>query len=131
MGIVEKVNKKLLNKGFSWDDIDVLWKEMKGFYEFHDMERKGTKVISEVIDERLSQDTKWGEQNHRPMEWLSILGEEVGEVNKACLETYFNYPENGGYTEMRKEVIQVAAVAVAIVESLDRNELKYHSNPKE
>ena len=75
-------------------------------------------VFDEIKKERAAQDKKWGVQNHHPIEWCAILGEEVGEVQKAALESHFNYkitnPEN-----YRKELIQVAAVAVAMVECYD------------
>lgn len=81
-------------------------------------------VLSEVLDERLRQDRKWGEQNHSPMHWMPILMEEVGESAKAALETHFEYNVDTAkdYSEYRKELIQVAAVAVAMIECLDRNE---------
>ena len=66
-----------------------------------------------VLIERRDQDKKFGIQNHEIHKWLSILGEEVGECHKAALES--NKPE------LRKELIQVAAVAQAIIESMDRN----------
>ena len=82
---------------------------------------KTWKVIKEVFGERERQDQKWGEQNHHPMEWLAILGEEVGEANKAALEAHFSgHSRYGVFDDYRKELIQVAAVAVAAVESLDR-----------
>lgn len=89
-----------------------------------------SKVLDEVFREREKQDQKWGQQNHSAPEYLMILGEEVGEANKECLETYFaargpRHPEMGepveDYSEYRKELIQVAAVAVAMIECLDRN----------
>lgn len=83
---------------------------------------KCSKVLGEVFEERLRQETKWGQQDHSPAEWLMILGEEVGEANKAALETHFGYKElSKDYSEYRKELIQVAAVAVSMVECLDRN----------
>ena len=33
-------------------------------------------VLNEVSAERQRQDAKWGEQNHDPLLWLSILTEE-------------------------------------------------------
>lgn len=83
------------------------------------------KAIQDVIKERQRQDEKWGEQNHHPTMWTGILGEEYGELCQAINETTFdNGPEEkkkGGYENMRAEAIQVAAVAVAFVEMLDRN----------
>ena len=70
-------------------------------------------ILDEVFDERGFQDEKWGEQNHPPVFWLAILTEEVGEVARALQE--------GKWGQYRDELVQVAAVAVAAVASLDRN----------
>ena len=72
-------------------------------------------VLEEVMLERARQDIKWGEQNHHPAWWLSILGEEFGEVCKAVCEN--NDTGEGSY---RDELVQVAAVAVAMIECFDR-----------
>lgn len=79
---------------------------------------KTEKVLSEVLHERLNQEKRWGQQNHNPFVWATILGEEVGEVSKAIQECYFR---RASWLEYRQELIQVAAVAVAMVESFDRN----------
>lgn len=89
---------------------------------FTDLAPRCRPVLEEVLQERAKQHLKWGEQNHAPFTWLAILGEEVGEANKAALETHFEYPDaDKDYSNYREELIQVAAVAVAMVESLDRN----------
>uniref|UniRef100_A0A6M3LRM6 Uncharacterized protein n=1 Tax=viral metagenome TaxID=1070528 RepID=A0A6M3LRM6_9ZZZZ len=75
-----------------------------------------------VQAEREKQNEKWGEQNHDPYKWMSILGEEIGELNKGFLETenirgirfkadYF----------LETELIQCAAVLKAMYESGKRN----------
>lgn len=79
-------------------------------------------VYNEIIGERRRQEQLWGPQNHSPANWLMILGEEVGEANKAALEHHFNY-KGASLQAYRAELVQVAAVAVAMIESLDRNEL--------
>lgn len=82
-----------------------------------------------ILAERMAQNDRWGEQNHTPMEWMAILTEEVGEAMKEALEEhwlgvhYFDKREEV-LRRYRAELIQVAAVAVAALESLDRNELK-------
>ena len=77
-------------------------------------------ILTEISNERHRQDKKWGAQNHHPLEWLPILGEEVGEVNKAVLEAYFDgYGTTGDFSEYRNELIQVAAVVVAMIECHD------------
>lgn len=87
------------------------------------------RVLDEVFEERRSQEKKWGQQNHPGSEYLMILGEEVGEANKEYLEVFFAAKKSQvsghglvvDYSSYRKELIQIAAVAVAMVESLDRN----------
>jgi NTP pyrophosphatase (non-canonical NTP hydrolase) len=82
---------------------------------------KRAEIFAAINTERISQDAKWGEQNHFPPIWTSILGEEYGELCEAINETIFNNgTDRGGYANMRKEAIQVAAVAVAFLEFLER-----------
>jgi NTP pyrophosphatase (non-canonical NTP hydrolase) len=79
------------------------------------------KAIEDVIAERKRQDEKWGEQDHHPAEWLAILGEEVGEVCRAVCEAHFGgYESTGNWTQYRKELTHVAAVAIAMIECHDR-----------
>jgi NTP pyrophosphatase (non-canonical NTP hydrolase) len=80
-------------------------------------------ILKEVVEERCRQDEKWGQQDHSPIEWCAILGEEVGEVNKAALEKHFGYEEAEGFLAYRKELIQVMAVAMNMIQSLERNEI--------
>lgn len=70
-------------------------------------------VLNEVETERWRQEGKWGEQNHDSPLYLTIMVEEVGEVAKAILEHRRQ--------EVRAELVQVAAVAVAMIECIDRN----------
>lgn len=79
------------------------------------LEEEGFK---EIQDERERQDLKWGEQNHSPADYLTILMEEVGEASKAALEAKFGGKDLKLY---RDELVQVAAVAVAMIECYDRN----------
>ncbi len=85
------------------------------------------KAISDVINERKRQDIKWGEQNHDPFLYATILMEEVGEFCQDALKLRFDSrmdsleAATAQVTRMRTEAIQVAAVAVAIVECIDRD----------
>jgi len=76
-----------------------------------------TTVIGEVAFERARQDAKWGQQDHDPTMWLAILTEEVGEVAKEIAEGRIAPFDGAAY---RAELVQVAAVAVAMVEAYDR-----------
>lgn len=91
-------------------------------------------VLRDVMGERRRQDEKWGQQNHGPMPWSAILGEEFGEVCKAGLELEFGEydgpaPSNEDVRLLREqrldhleeELVQVAAVAVSWVECIRRN----------
>lgn len=80
-------------------------------------------VLHEVVGERCRQDARWGVQNHTGQYWIAILGEEFGEVCKAILEQEV--------VDLRAELIQVAAVAVAAVESLDRQGVTRQPYPGE
>jgi NTP pyrophosphatase (non-canonical NTP hydrolase) len=82
------------------------------------------KALHDVLLERERQDRKWGEQNHDPFAYLVILLEELGELGEAALQTRFGGPK-GGLKNMRREATHVAAVALAIVECLDRGKWEW------
>lgn len=94
-------------------------------------------VLAEIGKERERQDVKWGEQNHQDgtggqmrefaamvargwcdkqhetnsETWLDILNEEMAEAFAESDEA-----------KLRKELVQVAAVAVAWIEAIDRRQ---------
>ena len=92
------------------------------------------RILREVRRERERQDGTWGEQNHSPEVWLMILSEEIGEASREMLEAWVDetYPGTkhtpetrlAHLKEYRRELVQVAAVAIAMIESVDRNELR-------
>ncbi len=86
-------------------------------------------ILQEISLERDRQDSLHGkDRDQQPYEWLMILGEEVGEANKGALDVYFmnlagkieNKVVPFALQNYREELIQVAAVAVAAIECLDR-----------
>lgn len=72
-------------------------------------------VFAAISEERDRQDAKWGVQDHSDLRWLAILVEELGEAAAEVIT-------KPGYSERRLkwELVQVAAVAIAWVESIDR-----------
>ena len=76
-------------------------------------------ILEDIAKERNRQDEKWGEQNHDDMTWVTILGEEFGEVCHEALVYKFAEIEDAE-ERLRAELIQVAAVAVAHIECIDR-----------
>ena len=100
-------------------------------------------ILEEIQKERNKQDEKWGEQNHPFVafsphygsysanyareqcdnafnqgvgDWRYILNEEVYEA--------YEQAAHKNVEKFREELIQVAAVVVAMIECLDRNGLK-------
>ena len=71
--------------------------------------------------ERQKQDEKWGQQDHHTFIWITILGEEFGELQKAVLENYFNDYYRKPTKTIENELIQVVAVAKAMWEAGKRN----------
>ena len=74
-------------------------------------------AINDIIAERRRQDEKFGPQDHDPITWAVILAEEVGEFSQAALQLKFGGDKAAG---LREEAVQCAAVALAIIECIDR-----------
>ena len=83
-------------------------------------------ALASVLFERQRQDAKWGQQDHDPFTYLAILGEEYGELAQAALHLKF-----GGHAagNLRIEAVHVAAVALAIVECIDRGIWQWPEEP--
>lgn len=106
-------------------------------YEIRDLNYRYADIWTEVFDQLERQVRKWGIQDHPDgtmasafslagaeqaketcewmrengdLAWIHILDEEVLEA----------FAENPGTEELRNELIQVAAVAVAWIENIDR-----------
>lgn len=91
------------------------------------MEANRTEIaLNCVRKERLRQNAIWGDRSrNHPFEWMSILGEEFGELCEAVNETFFKigkHPDRGGNEKIIEEATQVAAVAVAIIEAAQRDD---------
>ncbi len=102
---------------------------LKAFERRMEREKSAKSVTSValalVMDERARQDEKWGDQSRQSLfEWMSILGEEYGElceaVNETCFHSTYVNPEKGGMDALQREATHVAVVAVAIMESVIR-----------
>lgn len=112
------------------------------------------KVLSEVHGERIAQHAKWGEQNHNTFypgdekhvaSWYKERADMMKCLNEGTIQALHSlgYPEDRNCTwdtilreevyealseidpqKRRAELVQVAAVAVAMIEHIDREEQK-------
>ena len=75
-------------------------------------------LLEEVRLERIRQDDRFGwPRMHHPTWWLTILAEEFGEFAHDVCDHEF---EAGNWKKnMREELVQIAAVALAAIEDLD------------
>lgn len=97
------------------DDIDLLFALLEGRI-------LPSLALQSVLAERERQDAKWGEQNNDPFTYITVLVEEVGELAQAALHTRFGGPAAAG---LRDEAVHTAAVALAIIECLDRGKWRW------
>ena len=75
-------------------------------------------ILVDIIEERSNQFEKWGDQKHSFYKWMNILMEEVGE---ACqIRLHIDEGLEDTIVDLRKELIQVIAVGVQIVEQIDQ-----------
>ena len=102
-------------------------------------------VLSEVHAERARQEAKWGEQNHRDgtgrvvfldfmpatkqaetMKWRCEDNAQRGTLSWAdiLLEEVYEANAEEDPAKLRAELVQVAAVAVAWIEAIDRRAAK-------
>lgn len=98
------------------------------------------RVLQEVLAERIRQDARWGEQNH-PLHdvadprGIALLGRAYDVLERACKGRFREAPPTGAVIlleevfealaardpeDTREELVQVAAVAVMMIEALDR-----------
>lgn len=85
-------------------------------------------IFEEISAERRRQDAKWRSPVERNLPlpiWLTVITEEVGEVaHEILVGAKWN-----DYTALRAELIQVAAVAVAMVEAIDGESAPWGIDP--
>lgn len=77
-------------------------------------------IYRDVDAERDRQDARFGNQVYSWPIWAAILSEEMGEVSEACLLAHWQ--QEGALAHLREELVQVAAVAVHMLEKLDSGE---------
>lgn len=80
-------------------------------------------ILGMIEAERFRQDTKWGyPQKNTLAQWGNILTEEQGEAIKELNEIDFGRTKDP--EKLVQELIEVAAVAVAIIEHLEHGHIE-------
>ncbi len=74
-------------------------------------------VFDAIRTERERQNATWGEQNHDAYTWLTILGEEFGELSQAILHATFGGKAAG---TLLNELVHVVTVGVQWLECIER-----------
>lgn len=88
----------------------------------HDLFTEHQDILNDVLNERQRQNNKFGaNRTQHPFLWNTILTEEVGEAAKESLDMYFSSTPEDAVKKYRKELIEVAAVAIATIQDLDNN----------
>lgn len=78
-------------------------------------------IFKMITAERERQDIKWGfPQKLNTLEWSGVLGEEAGELIKELNNLHSPYLNTVGKLHAIQEAVQVAAVAVSIIQHLTR-----------
>jgi hypothetical protein len=81
-------------------------------------------IYRKILEERRRQDGIYGNDgsSHTIAEWMLILNEEIGEVNKDACDLYFAMKRgyNVNATNFEKELVQSAAVIFRILEHIEQ-----------
>jgi hypothetical protein len=78
-------------------------------------------VLEQVAEERRQQDAQWGadfDDARAWREWLSLVHEHADRAQKALPRP--NVPRSGDPDDYRRQLVAIAAIAVAAVEAYDR-----------
>lgn len=104
-------------------------------------DRVVSQALTAIVLERIRQEEIGDRKRDAGIAWLScadpamdggdfarftVLGEEVGEVGRAVLETTYALTANlrdAYLRDLRKELVQVAAVALAWIEAVDARDV--------
>jgi len=93
--------------------------DKESYFETIELLNRGKRAEA-ILMERDRQDELWGKQNHSLSEWMVILVEEVGELADAISANIFC--TDVSKKNWREEAVQVAAVALAMLEQYQEEE---------
>lgn len=116
---VEDLSLSWSKQGHSGTSAEITLEVFNELMDEYGRGRSTWPIFRRILQERVDQDKKWGRQDHGPDGWLIILMEEVGEASRGALE--------GDMVRYKKELVQIAAVAVAALEAVAAGAVKFGS----
>lgn len=83
------------------------------------------RAVEDSLDECERQVDEFGVQRHHPAYWLAIMGKQVGQFGSAILNREWAAINAQGrsQSQLRTEAVQMAAVALSIIECIDSGEM--------
>lgn len=114
--IYDKLNKVTRHKNVAFKKTKDM--TVDEFYKYQGIQRF---VYEQINNERERQMDMWGHQKHDNFTWMAILMEEVGEAFQALNGELFSGKESDP-DNFKEELVQSAAVIVAILEQMETSE---------
>lgn len=89
------------------------------------MSSKLNEVIDDITNEVASAQRKFPSWPDDPFHALAVINEECGELNKAVLQHVYEPTKKVEDDDIRDEAIQLAAMAIRFVMSLDSHDYDF------
>lgn len=82
-------------------------------------------ILDDIANEVVSAKAKFPTWPDDPFHALAVINEEVGELNKAVLQHVYEPKKRVEHDDIRDEAIQLAAMAVRFLMSLDSHDYDF------
>jgi NTP pyrophosphatase (non-canonical NTP hydrolase) len=83
-------------------------------------------VLDDIANEVVSATSKFPTWPDDPFHALAVIGEEFGELSKAIVQSTYEPEKCVAIEDVREEAIQLAAMAVRFLMSLDSEAYDFH-----
>lgn len=86
--------------------------------------RMQTAIIDAVVEELEKAKQKFPQWPTDPIHAATVVGEEAGELLKACLQICYEPNKKVTHSDLIEEATQVAAMAIRFIENLHQYDIK-------
>jgi NTP pyrophosphatase (non-canonical NTP hydrolase) len=90
------------------------------------MTRQVNVVLDDIANEVVAATNKFPTWPDDPFHALAVIGEEFGELSKAIVQYTYEPEKRVTIGDVREEAVQLAAMAVRFLISLDSEEYYFH-----